>query len=173
MGVLSLGQKFWRMISWMCPYFWWMSRIASSDSSRSATVSPMPRSRPVVNGILSFPASSIIARRTSGSFPFDPLCAGIRAVVSSISPMLAFTLRSRFISSYVRMPAFVCGRIPYSDAQPAHRLAVIEDGIVTGFFKVARKPGLFLRVLAESKERLGAPGTLSRARGSSQPRPAA
>jgi len=43
--------------------------MTRSDSSRSSIVSPIPSRMPVVNGIESFPAFSIISILTAGSFP--------------------------------------------------------------------------------------------------------
>ncbi len=65
-----------------------------------------------MNGIRRRPAASIVASLASGSLPGEPSCAGTRAVVSSISPMLAFTSPRYASSSSSSTPAFVCGRSP-------------------------------------------------------------
>ena len=73
-----------------------------------------------MNGILSSPAASIVAMRTSGCFDGDPAwTVSIRRseIDSSISPCEAVTSRSRARSSCERAPRFVCGRRPRSSAR--------------------------------------------------------
>ena len=53
--------------TWMWPCAAWRSRTANSASSRSPRVSPMPISRPVVNGTCSAPAAAMVASLASGS----------------------------------------------------------------------------------------------------------
>lgn len=102
-----------------------------SDSSRSSSVSPIPIRIPVVNGIESLPAFSIISIRTAGSFPGEFLCAGISAVVSSISPMLAFTSRRRS-SLFVGEDACVGMREkPPLDGRKGEVVDIVEDIRVT------------------------------------------
>ena len=50
------------MTSWMCPYRSCKSRIASSDCTRSARVSPMPIRMPVVSGTPCSPASRMVSK---------------------------------------------------------------------------------------------------------------
>ena len=81
-----------------------MSRIANKDSARSRAVSPMPMRIPVVNGIASRPASSIVRNRTAGTLSGEPKCGPPRADnrsedVSSIMPIEALTCFRRAISS--------------------------------------------------------------------------
>lgn len=72
MAVSGLARKFWTMTSWMPPYSLATRRIAKIDSARSSIVSPMPISRPVVNGTLERPASSSTRSRTAGSLSGEP-----------------------------------------------------------------------------------------------------
>ncbi len=71
-AVSGFARKFWMITSWMPPYARATRRIANSVSTRSAGVSPMPTSRPVVNGIAIRPASSSTRRRTAGSLSGEP-----------------------------------------------------------------------------------------------------
>ena len=66
-AVWSLARKFCTITSCTCPNSRCTRRIAWMVSARSARVSPMPTSRPVVNGIESRPASARVRSRTSGS----------------------------------------------------------------------------------------------------------
>ena len=56
-AVCCLARKFCTITSWTCPNSLCDLRIACSVSARSVSVSPMPTSSPVVNGIDSRPAS--------------------------------------------------------------------------------------------------------------------
>ena len=67
-----LGAEVLTMTSWMWPNSSCRSRIASSVSIRSARVSPMPISRPVVNGTFWRPASAIVSSRAAGSLSGEP-----------------------------------------------------------------------------------------------------
>ena len=117
--VPGLARKFWTMISWRCPWRSCSSRSASSASTRSLRVSPMPIRMPLVYGIASRPARSIASRRTSGSLSGEPKCASPRCdsralAVSSMMPCEALTSRSASSSSSSRMPGLACGRRPVS-----------------------------------------------------------
>ena len=71
---------------------------------RSSSVSPIPTRMPLVNGIRSSPAASIVASRRAGCLVGEPACTvSIRRseTDSSISPIDAFTSRSRARSSAV------------------------------------------------------------------------
>lgn len=67
MAVCSLARKFCTITSCTWPNSLCDLRIACKVSARSASVSPMPTSRPVVNGIDSRPASVKARNRTAGS----------------------------------------------------------------------------------------------------------
>ena len=104
MAVPGFARKFWTMTSWMCPYRRWSSRIANSETARSRASSPIPTKMPVVNGIASRPASSIVRSRTAGCLSGDPKCGPPFAEsrsddVSSINPIDALTCFSRASSS--------------------------------------------------------------------------
>ena len=58
--------------SWMWPWREWESAIASSEAIRSSSVSPIPTRMPLVKGIRSSPAASIVARRRAGCFVGEP-----------------------------------------------------------------------------------------------------
>jgi hypothetical protein len=103
-AVPGFGRKFCTMTSCTCRYRRWSSRIANSDSARSRALSPIPMSTPVVNGIASRPASSIVRSRTAGTLSGEPTCGPPRRdrrseEVSSISPIEALTCLSRASSS--------------------------------------------------------------------------
>ena len=66
-AVCCLARKFCTMTSWTWPNSLCDLRIACRVSARSVSVSPMPTSRPVVNGMDSRPASVNVRSRTSGS----------------------------------------------------------------------------------------------------------
>ena len=66
-GMRGLARKFWMITSCTCPYCSCSRLIASSDSTRSSIVSPMPIRIPVVNGTPSLPASSIVFSRSAGT----------------------------------------------------------------------------------------------------------
>jgi hypothetical protein len=93
--------------------------MANSDSARSRWVSPIPTRIPVVKGIDSRPASSMVRIRTDGSLSGEPKC-GIpfsmrRGVAcSSIRPIEADTCFSRAMSSHVMTPGLRCGSNPVS-----------------------------------------------------------
>ena len=57
-AVPGLGRKFWMITSWTWPWCRWLDAIAARASRRSARVSPIPTSRPVVKGIPASPAAS-------------------------------------------------------------------------------------------------------------------
>ena len=74
------------------------SASASSEAIRSSSVSPMPTRMPLVKGIRSSPAASIVSSRAAGCFVGEPACTvSIRRsdTDSSIRPIEAFTSRSR------------------------------------------------------------------------------
>ena len=78
--------------------------IANTDAARSRGSSPIPTRMPVVNGIASLPASSIVRSRTAGRLSGEPKCgpplpARRSDDVSSISPIDALTCRNRASSS--------------------------------------------------------------------------
>ena len=78
------------------------SASASSEAMRSSSVSPMPTRMPLVNGILSSPAASIVSRRRAGCLVGEPawtVSISRSEIDSSISPCDAVTSRSRARSS--------------------------------------------------------------------------
>ncbi len=104
----------------MCPWRSLTAASASSEAIRSSSVSPMPTRMPLVNGIRSSPAASIVLSRSAGCLLGEPACTvSIRRseIDSSISPCEAVTSRSRARSSGSRTPRFVCGRSPRSSAR--------------------------------------------------------
>ena len=83
-------------------------------------VSPIPTRIPLVNGIFSSPAASIVARRRAGCLVGEPawtVSISRSEADSSISPWEAVTSRSRARSSRSRTPMFVWGRMPRSRAR--------------------------------------------------------
>ena len=65
---------------------------ARSASTRSSSLSPMPTRIPLVNGILSSPASRIVSSRSSGCLVGEPWCTTRSGFTdSSISPCEAVT----------------------------------------------------------------------------------
>ena len=87
---------------------------------RSSGVSPMPTRIPVVNGIFSLPAASIVARRTSGCLVGEPawtVCISRSDDDSSIRPCEAVTSRNRARSDSLTAPMLVWGRMPRSMAR--------------------------------------------------------
>jgi hypothetical protein len=71
-AVSGFARKFCTMTSWIPPYCRAIRRISNSESTRSASVSPMPIRMPVVNGTLVRPASSSTRTRTAGSLSGEP-----------------------------------------------------------------------------------------------------
>ena len=71
-GVPGFARKFCTITSWMWPCRSSRSRMASSDSTRSRRVSPIPMRIPVVNGTASSPARASVASLTSGSLSGEP-----------------------------------------------------------------------------------------------------
>ena len=71
-SVASFALKFWMMTSWMLPQRRCVSLIASSESTRSSSVSPMPIRMPVVIATPSSAAVSSVAMRCSGRFVTVP-----------------------------------------------------------------------------------------------------
>ena len=109
MRVPGLARKFWTITSCRWPYRSCKSRSATSASSRSARVSPIPIRIPLVNGIRSSPANSIVSRRRAGSLSGEaqcgpPFAASRSAVVSSMIPIEAETGRSATSSSRLITP---------------------------------------------------------------------
>ncbi len=119
-AVSSLARKFWTMHSCTEPYSRATRRMARIESSRSATVSPMPTRIPVVNGTPTRPASSRTLSRTAGSLSGDPKCAwpgsvnNRREVVSSIIPIDGATGLRRCRSDHDMTPGLRCGSSPVS-----------------------------------------------------------
>ena len=116
MAVPGLGRKFWTMTSCTWPQRRWDSAMASSASTRSARVSPMPTRMPVVNGMASSPAASRVASRRSGVLSGDPRWQSRSASVSSIIPCEGAALRSRASSSGYSAPALAWGSSPVFSA---------------------------------------------------------
>ena len=56
----------------MWPWRAWTAASASSEATRSSSVSPMPTRIPLVNGIRSSPASSIVSSRRAGCLVGEP-----------------------------------------------------------------------------------------------------
>jgi len=73
----------------MCPWRSFTAASASSDAMRSSTVSPIPTRIPLVKGIRSSPAASIVSSRRAGCFVGEPACTvsiSRSEIDSSISP---------------------------------------------------------------------------------------
>ena len=86
----------------MWPWRSWTSAIASSEATRSSSVSPMPTRMPLVNGIRSSPAASIVSSRRAGCLVGEPawtVSISRSETDSSIRPWEAVTSRSRARSS--------------------------------------------------------------------------
>ena len=95
------------------------SASAASDAIRSSSVSPIPTRIPLVNGILSSPAASIVAIRCAGCLVGEPACTvsmSRSATDSSISPCDAVTARNRDRSARPSTPRLVWGSSPRSSA---------------------------------------------------------
>jgi hypothetical protein len=117
MAVPGLARKFWTMTSWMWPYLRCSSRMVNRDSARSRSVSPMPTRMPVVNGMDSRPASSIVRSRRAGTLSGEPKCGppfpdSRSEEVSSMIPIEALTCFSRAMSSQLITPGLRCGSRP-------------------------------------------------------------
>ena len=86
----------------MWPYFAWSSARASRDSTRDSSDSPIPTRIPVVKGIFSSPAASIVRRRSVGCLVGEPawtVSISRSSTDSSIRPCEAVTSRRRARSS--------------------------------------------------------------------------
>ena len=70
--VPALARKFWTITSCRCPCSACSSRSASSASTCSRRVSPMPIRMPDVVGILCAPIRRSVSRRTEGSLSGEP-----------------------------------------------------------------------------------------------------
>ncbi len=118
----GLARKFWTITSCRPAYCRATARSAKIVSARSARVSPIPTSRPLVNGIESRPASSSTRSRTAGSLSGEPKWASPRVsnrrrdVVSSIIPIDGDTGLSRFSSSHDITPGLRWGSRPVSSS---------------------------------------------------------
>src|SRR5947209_10530648 len=91
------------------------SRIAHSASTRSRGTSPMPMRIPVVKGIWSLPASSIVRNRRAGTLSgalswARPGPSSRDDTLSSMRPMLTLTSRSAARSRSLITPGLTCGR---------------------------------------------------------------
>ena len=104
--------------------------MASRVATRSDLVSPMPTSRPVVNGMPASPAVSRVASRRAGVLSGADRWAVRSGLTDSIiMPWLAVTARSRSRSSPSRAPALAWGRSPVSvDHGGAGRHQVVDGG---------------------------------------------
>ena len=94
--VPGLARKFCTITSCRWPWRSCRSRSASSASTRSRRVSPMPIRMPLVYGMARRPARSMASRRTSGSLSGEPKCGPPRCdnralAVSSMIPCEALT----------------------------------------------------------------------------------
>ena len=107
----------------------------------------MPRRSPVVNGIFNLPAFSIVSIRASGTLPGEFLCAGRRAVVSSMRPMLAFTGLARAGLVKVKNPGICMGQQSGHDTFPAKGIAVFKYGFKTYFPDILPESRFILRFL--------------------------
>ena len=104
----------------MWPWRALTSASASSEAIRSSSVSPIPTRIPLVNGIRSRPAASIVSSRRAGCFVGEPawtVSISRSEIDSSISPWDAVTSRSRARSAALRTPRFVWGSSPRSSAR--------------------------------------------------------
>ena len=61
----------------MWPWRAWTSASASSEATRSSSVSPIPTRIPLVNGIRSSPAASIVSSRRAGCLVGEPGVDGL------------------------------------------------------------------------------------------------
>ena len=109
----------------MCPYFSCIVRIASSESTRSSSVSPMPIRMPVVNAIARFPASSIVRNRNEGTLSGAFACGkpsriSRKLTFSSINPTLAFDSFSLSSTAPSITPGFACGSSPVRSSTNSH-----------------------------------------------------
>ena len=121
MRVPGLARKFWTMISWMWPWASCRSRSASSESMRSARVSPMPIRMPEVNGTRAAPAAAMAASRRDGSLSGEPQCGPPLAhrrgaALSSMIPCDTDTGRSAAVSAALMTPGLRWGSSPVSDS---------------------------------------------------------
>ncbi len=138
----------------------------------------MPTRMPLVNGILSSPASRIVSSRSSGCLVGEPWCTTRSGFTdSSISPCEAVTCRSRSSSSRVQTPTFVCGSIPRSRAR-SHAQATYEtksacpysasraatSGLTSGFSPVSTSSSFTPRRAASSSSRSTSSGAYRCAR---------
>ena len=119
-AVPGLGRKFWTITSCTCPCRRWLSAIASSASTRSASVSPMPTRIPVVNGIAQ------LAGGLQGRQPSLGGLVGRTAVGGQVGPQRLdhHPLGRRHLRSWRgrpgTAPAFAWGSSPVSSSTRAH-----------------------------------------------------
>ena len=107
--------------SCICPNSLWLSRMAHNASMRSSKDSPIPISRPVVNGIFNAPAVDKVWRRRCGSLSGHPLWQRRSSFkLSSIMPWLGLTSLSAASSSSNNAPALACGSSPVSSRTKRH-----------------------------------------------------
>ena len=162
MAVPGLGRKFWTITSCTWPWRRWLAAMASSASSRSARVSPMPTRIPVVKGMASSPAASRVASRRSGVLSGAPRWQSRSGLSdSSIIPCDGATPPAGRASSSRRQGAGVgVGEQPgLGQDQGAHGGQVVDGRGVA--VVVEPRPGRRVAVLgrlAQGEQRLVAAG---------------
>ena len=163
--VFGLARKFCTITSWMWPYCSCRSRIASSDSSRSARVSPMPIRMPVVNGTASSPAMphhlqphrrQLVGRAVMhAAWLAQPLAAGFQHDAHAGGD---FAQRGNLLARHdagidVRQQA------GFLQHQRAHLAQVLDRRLVAQLRQsLARRAVTQFRLVAEGEQRLGAAG---------------
>ena len=171
MRVPGLARKFCTITSCRWPCRSCSARSASSASSRSARVSPIPIRIPLVNGIRSSPASSIVSRRRAGSLSGEAQCGPPFAESRSARrlehdphrggdrPQRSELVAAHHARVEVRQQAGLLEHEPRDAAEVLDRRLAAERREL-----VARDLVAQLRLVAEREERLRAAGRRAGAR---------
>ena len=152
MRISGLARNGCTITSWTWPYFLWAERMASSASTRSSGVSPIPIRMPVVKAIDNCPALSMVRMRRdgtlSGAFQCAPPTRSSRGLaLSSINPTLTLVSRRRRRSSAPITPGLECGKSPV--------FSRTSSLIAARYSSVRSYPSFFRNSLASGNTRSG------------------
>ena len=144
----------------MWPCRAWTAAIASSEATRSSAVSPIPTRIPVVNGIRSSPAASIVASRTSGCLLGDPLVSH----EAGVDRLEHQSLRSRDLTQSGEVPRADRADVRVREKPPVERLLAGPDDVgrevdVPPGVEATGDLSVDLRLLAGQDEELLDPAT--------------
>ena len=135
--------------------------MASSDATRSSIVSPMPMRMPVVKGTPSFPASSIVRRRSAGNFgraSCRMCCHKVRAGALQHKSEARITRAQAFNPIRAQQPWIGMRQQPsFPQYQRTHRLQIMQGAAIAQTpQRLAHLREDRLRPVAQRKQRLGA-----------------